>query len=106
MQMGFFGIIPFAAPYLPWVLLVFSMLIDNPIETDLLGIIVGHIYYFLESVYPHVARARGWKREKLLVTPHFLHYLCGTVPPGVDREIQVRCIISTFPLVSLLHKYR
>jgi Derlin-2/3 len=54
------------------------MFIGNPIETDLLGIVVGHVYYFLEFVYPHLARVRGWRRQKLLVTPRFLHYLCGS----------------------------
>lgn len=77
-RMGFLGLFPFSAPYLPWILLLFSMFIGNPIETDLLGIVVGHVYYFLEFVYPHLARVRGWRRQKLLVTPRFLHYLCGS----------------------------
>jgi Derlin-2/3 len=77
-RMGFLGIFPFSAPYLPWVLLLFSLVIGNPVETDLLGIIVGHIYYFLEFVYPHVATIRGWRIKKIIHTPSFLHYLCGT----------------------------
>jgi hypothetical protein len=80
--MGFLGLFPFSAPYLPWVLLLFSMFIGNPIETDLLGIVVGHVYYFLEFVYPHVARVRGWRRQKLLVTPRLLHLVCGTTREG------------------------
>ena len=81
-QMGFLGLFPFSAPYLPWVLLLFSMFIGNPIETDLLGIVVGHVYYFFEFVYPQVARVRGWRRQKLLVTPRALHWLCGTLTAG------------------------
>lgn len=77
-QMGFLGIFPFRAPYLPWVLLLFSMFIGNPIETDLLGIVVGHVYYFIEFVYPHVARIRGWRWRRLLVTPSILHYIFGS----------------------------
>ena len=54
-RMALFGLFQFNAPYLPWSLLLFSLFIGNPIETDLLGIIAGHVYYFLEYVYPHVA---------------------------------------------------
>lgn len=38
-RMSFFGVLTFSAPYLPWVLLAFSLLIGNPIEMDVLGII-------------------------------------------------------------------
>ncbi len=36
------------APYLPWVLLGFSLLLGNSVSVDLLGMAVGHVYYFLE----------------------------------------------------------
>lgn len=52
-RMNFFGILNFNAPYLPWVLLAFSFFLGNSIEVDVLGIAVGHIYYFLEDVFPH-----------------------------------------------------
>ena len=76
-RMSLMGLFPFNAPYLPWVLLLFSLFIGNPIETDLLGILVGHIYYFLVSVYPRVADIRGWSYRKILVTPSILKYVCG-----------------------------
>lgn len=47
--MSFLGLFPFTAPYLPWVLLSFSILLGNSATTDLIGIVVGHIYYFLEG---------------------------------------------------------
>lgn len=77
-RMSLLGLFPFNAPYLPWVLLLFSLFLGNPIETDLLGIIVGHIYYFFDVVYPQVAEVRGWRWRRLLVCPSLLHYLCGT----------------------------
>ncbi|XP_066871844.1 derlin-3 isoform X13 [Kogia breviceps] len=55
------------APFLPWALMGFSMLLGNSILVDLLGIVVGHIYYFLEDVFPNQP---GGKR--LLLTPGFL----------------------------------
>uniref|UniRef100_U5EW22 Derlin n=1 Tax=Corethrella appendiculata TaxID=1370023 RepID=U5EW22_9DIPT len=66
-RMNFFGILNFQAPYLPWVLLSFSVLIGNTIFVDLMGIAVGHIYYFLEDVFPN--QVGGCK---ILKTPQFL----------------------------------
>ncbi|KPL97090.1 derlin-2-like protein [Sarcoptes scabiei] len=64
--MNFFGLFNFHAPYLPWVLLGFSFILGNSIIIDLLGIAVGHIYYYLETICP----ARFGFR--LLKTPRFL----------------------------------
>jgi len=69
-RMNFFGLLNFHAPYLPWVLLSFSLLLNNSIMVDLMGIAVGHIYYFLEDVFP---RQPGGMR--LLQTPRFLKTL-------------------------------
>jgi Derlin-2/3 len=77
-HMSFFGVITFSAPYLPWVLLLFSLVLGNPVEMDLMGILVGHTYYFMDSVYPKVAAVRGWSWKRLLVTPSFLHYIFAT----------------------------
>ena len=66
-RMNFFGLLTFQAPYLPWVLLGFSLLLGNSVSVDLLGMAVGHIYYFLEDVFPNQP---GGKR--LLETPAIL----------------------------------
>lgn len=52
-RMSFFGLLTFQAPYLPWVLLGFSLLLGNSISVDLLGMAAGHVYYFLEDVFPN-----------------------------------------------------
>ncbi|KAJ1508697.1 Derlin 1 [Coelomomyces lativittatus] len=47
-----FGI-TFQALYLPWVLVIFSFLITSqPPLTSLLGIAIGHVYYYLKIEYP------------------------------------------------------
>ncbi|XP_041348988.1 derlin-2-like [Gigantopelta aegis] len=69
-RMNFFGLMNFQAPYLPWVLLGFSLLLGNSVIVDLMGIAVGHIYYFLEDVFPQ--KPGGFK---LLKTPRFFKYL-------------------------------
>merc|ERR1711909_43760 len=63
----------FQAPYLPWVLLAFSVLLGNSVSVDLLGMSVGHIYYFLEDVFPN--QRDGFK---ILRTPIFLKVLCDS----------------------------
>ena len=72
------GLIAFTAPYLPWALLGFSLLLGHDVTSDLLGIGVGHIYYFLADVFPALARVRGWRIQKILHTPWILHALFGT----------------------------
>lgn len=62
-RMSFLGLFPFTAPYLPWVLFSFSILLGNSATTDLIGIIVGHMYYFLEggcfALVLHLGVCRG-----------------------------------------------
>lgn len=36
-RMNFFGILNFQAPYLPWVLVGFSLLLGNSLVIDLMG---------------------------------------------------------------------
>lgn len=86
-RMSLLGIFPFNAPYLPWVLLLFSLFLGSPIETDLMGIIVGHIYYFLDDIYPKIAAIRGWRVPKVIVAPSILHYICGT--SAINHPIRV-----------------
>ena len=76
-KMSFLGFFTFNAPYLPWVMLTFSVLIGNAVTMDLIGIAVGHVYYFLEYVYPKVAQIRGWRVKKVLEPPAILKYICG-----------------------------
>lgn len=73
-RMSFLGLFNFNAPYLPWVLLVFSLMLGASPVMDLLGVAAGHIYYFLEFVYP---RMRG---IHLLKTPMVIKILFETEP--------------------------
>lgn len=74
-RMNFFGLLTFQAPFLPWVLLGFSLLLGNSVSVDLLGMFVGHIYYFLEDVFPN--QPNGFK---ILKTPMLLKVLCDPAP--------------------------
>jgi Derlin-2/3 len=68
-RMSFLGLFSFTAPYLPWVILGFGILLGQSPIYDLIGLAVGHIYYFLEDVYPGVSGRR------LLKTPSIIKQL-------------------------------
>lgn len=43
----------FPAPYLPWVLMAFSLVVYQTVPKDeILGVAVGHVWYFFNDVYP------------------------------------------------------
>lgn len=76
-KMSFMGFFTFRAPFLPWVMLGFSVLLGNGVTMDIIGIIVGHTYYYLEFVFPVVAEIRDWPVKRILVPPASLLWLCG-----------------------------
>lgn len=54
-RLAFLGILVFNAPYLPWVLMAFSLFMHGTVPKDeILGVIVGHVYYFLADVWPGI----------------------------------------------------
>lgn len=69
-QLAFWGLFTFSAPYLPWLLLTLSVLLGGFSNglVDLLGILVGHIYYYFTDIYPlltghHVLRTPAFLRR-------------------------------------------
>ena len=45
------------------------MLLGNPVTVDLIGIAVGHAYFFLDFVFPAVADLRAWRLKRLVRCP-------------------------------------
>lgn len=84
-RMNFFGLITFQAPFLPWVLLGFSFILGGEVLTDLMGISVGHIYYFLEDVAPNITGG-----YRFLKTPGFIKYLIEPATPSDERQDENR----------------
>lgn len=67
-MMNFLGIFNFTAPFMPWVLLAFSLLLSGQLPVaDLIGIVVGHVYYYLADVYPLLYGHRPLATPRLLV---------------------------------------
>ncbi|KAK0570394.1 hypothetical protein LWI29_000493 [Acer saccharum] len=57
--------------YLPWAMLAMDVLFGASLLPDLLGIIAGHLYYFLTVLHP-LAGGRN-----ILKTPKWVHKLVG-----------------------------
>jgi len=52
-RLSFLGIFVFNAPWLPWVLMAFSLCMHGTIPRDeILGVVVGHVWYFFADVWP------------------------------------------------------
>ncbi len=84
--------VKFKAMYLPWVYCAIRVVMNGPVQLILLGIGVGHLYYFLVDVCP---AQHGYE---LIKTPKwcidFMTYLTNVtqgnpnvfVPPGRQRQ--------------------
>ncbi|CAG7939380.1 unnamed protein product [Penicillium salamii] len=69
-RLSFLGLLVFTAPYLPWVLMAFSVVVHQTVPKDeILGVVVGHIWYFFNDVYPPLHNGHrpldppGWWRR-------------------------------------------
>ncbi|EGR32571.1 hypothetical protein IMG5_077370 [Ichthyophthirius multifiliis] len=65
-----FGIIPIQAPYITWFFVFLQIIFQDTIITDLIGILVGHIYYYLTEIYPKLPLS---KDVNILQTPQYLY---------------------------------
>lgn len=80
----------FKAMYFPWVLVIFNLIVRGSALMELVGIIVGHLYYFFMFQYP-----QEYGGHAILKTPGFLYRIFpnqrGVVtgfgqPPPVARQ--------------------
>eukprot|EP00741_Cyanophora_paradoxa_P004805 tig00000829_g4662.t1 len=82
-NMSFYGLFQFKAPYFPWVLVLFSLLMGGDPILDLMGIAVGHLYYFFADVVP--TQPNGLR---LIKTPSFIRERIGTSFTGSNSATQ------------------
>ncbi|KPP66549.1 derlin-1-like, partial [Scleropages formosus] len=69
----------FKACYLPWVILGFNYIIGGSIVNELIGNLVGHLYFFLMFKYPMDLGGRAF-----LSTPQFLYRFFPSRRGGVS----------------------
>ena len=84
---NFLELIQFQAPYLPlFYLALDTLFIGTPLVT-VVGYLVGHLYYFLEDVLPHLP---GTEDFRLLKTPYALEKLCELLnfQPIIHGELE------------------
>jgi len=65
-QMNLMGMFNFESIYFPWVLIGFRLLMGGSPMAELMGVLVGHIFYFLNDLYPLQSGRR------IIFTPQFL----------------------------------
>merc|ERR1719322_1868383 len=58
----------FKAMYLPWVMFAFKLIIAGKGIEELVGILIGHMYFFLSFKYP-----QDFGGPSLLATPNILY---------------------------------
>ncbi|XP_022145089.1 derlin-1 [Momordica charantia] len=68
-QINLYGLVTLKAFYLPWAMLALDVIFGSPLVPDLLGILAGHLYYFLTVLHP---LAGG---KNILRTPFWVHRL-------------------------------
>jgi hypothetical protein len=84
--MSFLGVFEFNAPYLPWVMVGMSLLFSEHLPMqDLVGIALGHVYYFLDDVYP-ITSGTG---KQYLRAPAILKRLVDGVPRRHDGDVHL-----------------
>eukprot|EP01063_Lacrimia_lanifica_P018884 TRINITY_DN25845_c0_g1_i1.p2 TRINITY_DN25845_c0_g1~~TRINITY_DN25845_c0_g1_i1.p2 ORF type:complete len:241 (+),score=93.67 TRINITY_DN25845_c0_g1_i1:62-724(+) len=77
----YFGLVTLSAPYLAFLLLGLGMLFGSSPVADLIGIAVGHVFWYIEDILPRLL-GRPHSKE-LIPTPGFLQAL---FPQEVGNE--------------------
>ncbi|XP_023741870.1 derlin-1 [Lactuca sativa] len=78
------GLVELKGFYLPWAMLALDLVFGNPLMPDLLGIGVGHLYYFLTVLHP-LAGGRDFCK-----TPLWVHKLVAYWGKGYQMNSPVQ----------------
>ena len=80
----FMGIFNLRAPYLPWFYLIFSFLLDSDFKYDLVGMIVGHFFFFFKDIFPRIKKLNNYQ---IMKTPNFIKKICDKLRLNNDFVI-------------------
>ncbi|KAJ0030817.1 hypothetical protein Pint_13303 [Pistacia integerrima] len=69
-QINIYGLVTLKAFYLPWAMLALDVVFGSPLMSDLLGIIAGHLYYFLTVLHP-LSTGKNLLKTPKWVYPYF-----------------------------------
>ncbi|KAK9099205.1 hypothetical protein Syun_026250 [Stephania yunnanensis] len=84
-QINLYGLVTLKAFYFPWAMLVLDVLFGQSLVPDLLGIVAGHLYYFLTVLHPlaggkNILRTPNWVRWGIA-------YHANSRPAQADRAV-------------------
>ena len=72
-ELSFLDVFHFRSCFLPYFMFMMILLSGYDVTLDLLGIVVGHTYYFFEDVVPRIPETRD---KRILKAPSWLTRLC------------------------------
>ncbi|CAL4902601.1 unnamed protein product [Urochloa decumbens] len=83
-QINMYGLVQLRSFYLPWAMLGLDVIFGSPLLPGLLGIMVGHLYYFLAVLHP-LATGKNY-----LKTPKWVHSIVARFRIGAQANSPVR----------------
>lgn len=83
-QISMYGLVQLRSFYLPWAMLGLDVIFGSPIMPGLLGILVGHLYYFFSVLHP-LASGKNY-----LKTPMWVHKVVARFRIGMQANAPVR----------------
>ncbi|XP_050254434.1 derlin-1-like isoform X1 [Quercus robur] len=83
-RISIYGLVSMKGFYLPYVMLAVDLLLGNPLKPGILGMVVGHLYYFLTVLHP---LAGG---KFILKTPLWVHKLVAFWGKGTQMNTPVQ----------------
>ncbi|CAL5096735.1 unnamed protein product [Urochloa decumbens] len=83
-QINMYGLVQLRSFYLPWAMLGLDVIFGSPLLPGLLGIMVGHLYYFLSVLHP-LATGKNY-----LKTPKWVHSIVARFRIGAQANSPVR----------------
>ncbi|KAG5066086.1 hypothetical protein AAZX31_04G113100 [Glycine max] len=95
-RINIYGVVSLKGFYLPWALLALDLIFGDPIKPDIVGMIAGHLYYFLTVLHP---LAGGKFRFK---TPLWVHKIVAYWGEGT----QINAPVQSNPSAGIVFKGR
>ncbi|GAV75703.1 DER1 domain-containing protein [Cephalotus follicularis] len=83
-RVNIYGVVSLKGFYLPWAMMALDLIFGSPLKPDILGVIAGHLYYFLTVLHP---LAGG---KYIFKTPLLVHKLVAHWGEGVQVNSPVR----------------
>ncbi|KAJ7959555.1 Derlin [Quillaja saponaria] len=85
-RINIYGLVSLKGFYLPWAMLALDLIFGNPIKPDILGMLAGHLYYFLTVLHP-LAGGKYIFKTPLLVHKFVAYWGEGTqINSPVQRD--------------------